>query len=78
MAGQSEFIRAISKIMLVSTAQNNAGWLAGTRRVAQPSDRLLTPAVNDGVMSAKFWSRIRCPPRGRAGSKPEEAVNFER
>jgi len=30
-SGQSEFIRAVSKILPVSTAQNNAGWLAGTR-----------------------------------------------
>ena len=30
-SGQSEFIRAVSKVIPVSTAQNNAGWLAGTR-----------------------------------------------
>ena len=30
-SGQSEFIRALSKVIPVSTAQNNAGWLAGTR-----------------------------------------------
>lgn len=36
-SGQSEFIRAISKIMPVSTAQNNAGWLAGTRDSQVPT-----------------------------------------
>ena len=36
-SGQSEFIRAISKIMPVSTAQKNAGWLAGTRDSQVPT-----------------------------------------
>ena len=36
-SGQSGFIRAVSKIMPVSTAQNNAGWLAGTRDSQVPT-----------------------------------------
>ncbi|TFC25838.1 hypothetical protein E3O55_13820 [Cryobacterium sp. MDB1-18-2] len=36
-SGQSEFIRAVSKVIPVSTAQNNAGWLAGTRDSQVPT-----------------------------------------
>ena len=36
-SGQSEFIRAVSKVVPVSTAQNNAGWLTGTRDSQVPT-----------------------------------------
>ena len=64
-SGQSEFIRALSKIMPVSTAQNNAGWLAGTRDSQVPTASafgaiVVRDSLDTGqrITAGRLWQRL--------------------
>ena len=64
-SGQSEFIRAISKVMPVSTAQNSAGWLAGTRDSQVPTASAFGAIVvrdpldtGQRLEAGRLWQRL--------------------